>query len=88
MRRFHRTLEQATGRSLALKKLGTADELRAEITRRAGLTQNPFEYVGLQYQWCMVTGKAKFDSLDNDKYPPQVKPRSLEDFVREAAPEA
>lgn len=87
MRRFHQALERATGRSLALKRLGTADELRAEITRRAGLTQNPFEYVGLQYQWCMVTGKAKFDSLDNDKYP-QVKPGSLEDFAREAAPEA
>ncbi|MEU1665274.1 NmrA family NAD(P)-binding protein [Streptomyces sparsogenes] len=80
MRQFHQTLERATGRSLALKNLGTADELRAEITRQAAATQNPFDYVGLQYQWCMVTGKAKFDTLDNTKYP-QIKPGSLEDFV-------
>jgi nucleoside-diphosphate-sugar epimerase len=87
MRQFHQTLERATGRSLTLKNLGTADELRAEITRQAGATQNPFEYVGLQYQWCMVTGKGKFDTLDNAKYP-QVKAGSLEDFVRQAAPKA
>ncbi|MEU1663919.1 NmrA family NAD(P)-binding protein [Streptomyces sparsogenes] len=87
MRQFHQTLERATGRSLALKNLGTTDELRAEITRQAGLTQNPFDYVGLQYQWCMVTGKAKFDTLDNTKYP-EITPGSLEDFVREAAPKA
>jgi nucleoside-diphosphate-sugar epimerase len=82
MRQFHQTLERATGRTLTLKNLGTADELRAEITRRAAGSQNPFDYVGLQYQWCMVTGKAKFDTLDNAKYP-QVKPVSLEEFVRE-----
>ncbi|MEU3529247.1 NmrA family NAD(P)-binding protein [Streptomyces sp. NPDC038707] len=82
MRQFHQTLERATGRTLELKNLGTADELRAEITRRAAASQNPFDYVGLQYQWCMVTGKAKFDTLDNAKYP-QVKPVSLEEFVRE-----
>ncbi|NSC19809.1 NAD-dependent epimerase/dehydratase family protein [Streptomyces albus subsp. chlorinus] len=87
MRQFHQALQRATGRTLTLRTLGTADELRAEITRQAGLTQNPFDYVGLQYQWCMVTGKAKFDTLDNAKYP-HVRPVPLEDFVREAAPEA
>ncbi|WP_112471134.1 NmrA family NAD(P)-binding protein [Streptomyces triticisoli] len=87
MRQFHQTLQRATGRIFVLKTLGTADELRAEITRQAGLTQNPFDYVALQYQWCMVTGKGKFDVLDNAKYP-QVKPGSLEDLVREAAPRA
>lgn len=52
-----------------------------EIERRAKTTQNPFEYVGLQYQWCMVTGKGKFDNLDNDRYA-EIKPTSVEEFVR------
>ncbi|MFF0520473.1 NmrA family NAD(P)-binding protein [Actinomadura nitritigenes] len=83
MREFREAVERGTGRKLTLRTLGTADELRAEIERRAKATQNPFDYVALQYQWCMVTGKGKFDALDNDRYP-EVKPTSVEDFVRSA----
>jgi nucleoside-diphosphate-sugar epimerase len=82
MRQFHQAVEVGSGRVLEFRTLGTADELRTEIARRAEGTQNPFVYVGLQYQWCMVTGKAKFESLDNERYP-EVKPTSMEDFVRE-----
>lgn len=82
MRQFHEAVEAGSGRKLEFRTLGTADELRAEIGRRAAATQDPLEYVGLQYQWCMVTGKAKFDTLDNGRYP-EVKPISMEDIVRE-----
>ncbi|MEU6407321.1 NmrA family NAD(P)-binding protein [Microbispora sp. NPDC046933] len=85
MRQFHDAVQRGSGRTLRLRHLGTADDLRAEITRQAALTHNPFDYVALQYQWCMVSGKAKFDSLDNARYP-QVTPLSLTDFVRVAAP--
>ncbi|HEX5542124.1 MAG TPA: NmrA family NAD(P)-binding protein [Micromonospora sp.] len=87
MRGFHQALQRGTGRTFELRTLGTADELRTEIERRSKVTQNPFEYVGLQYQWCMVTGKSKFDSLDNERYP-DVKPTSMEEFVRRTAPAA
>ncbi|WP_433441301.1 hypothetical protein [Nonomuraea sp. CA-141351] len=87
MRGFHEAVERGSGRKLELRTLGTADDLRAEIERRAAGTQNPFEYVALQYQWCMVTGKAKFDTLDNDRYP-EVKPATVEQFVRDAGPAA
>ncbi|WP_116100797.1 NmrA family NAD(P)-binding protein [Amycolatopsis thermalba] len=87
MRQFHDALQRGSGRTLELRHLGSADDLRAEITRRAAATENPFEYVALQYQWCMVTGKAKFDNLDNARYP-QVTPQSLTDFVRATAPAA
>ncbi|WP_242910769.1 NmrA family NAD(P)-binding protein [Actinomadura terrae] len=80
-RRFHEAVQRGSGRTLELRNLGTADELRAEIARQAGLTENPFDYVALQYQWCMVSGKGKFDTLDNARYP-QVKPVSVADFVR------
>ncbi|GHE81708.1 hypothetical protein GCM10017786_10310 [Amycolatopsis deserti] len=85
MRQFHEAVQRGSGRTLRLQHLGSADELRAEIARRAAATDNPFEYVALQYQWCMVSGKAKFDNLDNARYP-QVKPQSLTDFVRATAP--
>ncbi|MEV4374717.1 NmrA family NAD(P)-binding protein [Nonomuraea sp. NPDC049637] len=85
MRQFHDAVQRGSGRTLRLSHLGTADDLRAEITRQAALTQNPFDYVALQYQWCMVTGKAKFDSLDNARYP-NVTPQSLTDFVRATTP--
>ncbi|RJL22972.1 NmrA family NAD(P)-binding protein [Bailinhaonella thermotolerans] len=87
MREFHDAVQRGSGRTLRLRHLGTADDLRAEIERRAAASQNPFEYVALQYQWCMVTGKAKFDSLDNARYP-QVTPQPLADFVRAGAPAA
>ncbi|SDM04930.1 NmrA family NAD(P)-binding protein [Nonomuraea jiangxiensis] len=82
MRGFHEAVERGSGRRLQLRTLGTADDLRAEIERRAARSQNPFDYVALQYQWCMVTGKAKFDALDNDRYP-EVKPTTVEQFVRD-----
>jgi nucleoside-diphosphate-sugar epimerase len=80
MRQFHEAVQHGSGRTLRLRHLGTADDLRTEIARQAALTQNPFDYVALQYQWCMVSGKAKFDSLDNARYP-QVRPVPLTDFV-------
>ncbi|MFC4907054.1 NmrA family NAD(P)-binding protein [Actinomadura gamaensis] len=83
-RQFHEAVERGSGRRLELRNLGTADELRAEIERRAALTDDPFDYVALQYQWCMVSGKAKFDTLDNDRYP-EVTPVSVADFVRASA---
>ncbi|MFG1708679.1 NmrA family NAD(P)-binding protein [Nonomuraea sp. M3C6] len=87
MRQFHEAVQRGSGRTLELRHLGTADELRAEIQRQAGLTQNPFDYVALQYQWCMVTGKAKFDTLDNARYP-HITPTSVTDFVRSTVPPA
>ncbi|MCP2342077.1 NmrA family NAD(P)-binding protein [Actinomadura rupiterrae] len=86
-RQFHQAVQDGSGRTLELRHLGTADELRAEIARRASRTQNPFDYVALQYQWCMVTGKGKFDVLDNGRYP-EITPMSVTDFVRAAAPAA
>ncbi|NIH80482.1 NmrA family NAD(P)-binding protein [Amycolatopsis viridis] len=80
MREFHEAVQRGSGRTLQLRHLGSADDLRAEITRQAAVAENPFDYVALQYQWCMVSGKGKFDQLDNDRYP-HVKPQSVADFV-------
>ncbi|MEU8319575.1 NmrA family NAD(P)-binding protein [Nonomuraea sp. NPDC048881] len=87
MRQFHEAVQRGSGRTLELRHLGTADELRVEIERQAARTRNPFDYVALQYQWCMVTGKGKFAALDNDRYP-QITPTPVTDFVRATAPTA
>ena len=84
LRQFHGAVERGSSRQFALRHLGTADDLRAEIERQAELTDNPFDYVALQYQWCMISGKAKFDTIDNATYP-QITPTSLADFVRSTA---
>ncbi|MFJ8469289.1 NmrA family NAD(P)-binding protein [Streptomyces swartbergensis] len=81
VRQFHEAVERGTGRKFTLRALGTADDLRAEIERRAARARSPFEYVALQYQWCMVTGKGKFETLDNGRYP-WIKATSVEEFVR------
>jgi nucleoside-diphosphate-sugar epimerase len=87
MRGFRDAIERGTGRSLRLRTVGGADELRAEIERRAARTDDPFEYAALQHQWCLVTGKGKFAALDNARYP-RIAPTSVADFVRTVAPAA
>jgi uncharacterized protein YbjT (DUF2867 family) len=80
MRELHQVVVEATGQQLEVRELGTTDELRAEIERRKESAEDPFEYIPLQYQWAMTTGKAKLRDLDNDRYP-DVMPISVAEFL-------
>jgi len=80
MKQLHSEIARVTGRQLEIRELGTVDELRAEIDRRRAVATNPYEYVGLQYQWAMVSGKAKLRDLRNDDYP-DVNPASVGEFL-------
>ena len=80
MKQLHSEIARVTGRQLEIRELGTVDELRAEIDRRRAVATNPYEYVGLQYQWAMVSGKAKLRDLRNDDYP-DVSPASVGEFL-------
>ena len=64
MSQFRAEIEQATGRSLEVRQLGTIAELEAEIKRRKAGAKNVYDFVPLQYQWTMVTGKAKLTNLE------------------------
>lgn len=66
---FHAELERATGSRFDIRQLGTVDDLLEEITRRKTAASSPFEYVALQYQWAMVSGKGKLRTLNNNDYP-------------------
>lgn len=81
MKEFHAALEHGTGRRLRLQQRGDVDDLAAEIKRRQATATHPAEYVALQYTWGMVSGKAKLDPLDNDRYP-AVRPTSVAEFAR------
>jgi uncharacterized protein YbjT (DUF2867 family) len=80
MTQLHSEVEQATGRRLEIRELGTVDDLRAEIERRKQTATNPYEFVSLQYQWAMVTGKAKLQNLNNADYP-DIIPTTVAEFL-------
>jgi len=69
LKQLHAEIERATGRTLELHQLGTIADLEVEIEKRKATARNPYEYVSLQYQWAMVTGKGKPHNLSNDDYP-------------------
>jgi nucleoside-diphosphate-sugar epimerase len=85
IREMHHTLEKASGRSLETLSMGTVEDLRLLIGERKRTATNPWEWISLQYTWCMVSGKGKLRNLDNARYP-QIKPISVESFVRSMLP--
>jgi hypothetical protein len=84
MKEFHAALERGSGRSLELRGRGTAEDLAAEIERRKAGASGPEAFVALQYLWAMITGKAKLDPLDNERYQ-EIRPTSVVEFTRRLA---
>jgi hypothetical protein len=80
MKQFHQALETGSGRKLEARSLGSVADLRAEIERRKQTATNPWDWISLQYVWCMVSGKGKLDAIDNSRYP-HIHPISVTDFV-------
>ncbi len=85
MKEMHRALETASGRSLETRSLGSVEELRLLIDEKKRTATNPWDWISLQYTWCMVSGKGKLRDLDNARYP-QIRPVSVESFVRRLLP--
>ncbi|NUP48003.1 MAG: NmrA family NAD(P)-binding protein [Catenulispora sp.] len=84
MRELHAALERGSGRTLQLRQLGSVADLAAEIERRKAEASNVTDYVALQYVWAMVSGKAKLDPLDNDRYP-DITPTKAAEFAHRFA---
>ncbi len=88
MNQLHAILEEATGRRLAKKQLGSVEDLERKIAVEKeafrGSEDDPFPvYQQLQYLHNMVSGRAKLDPLDNTRYP-GVSFESLAAFLRRA----
>jgi nucleoside-diphosphate-sugar epimerase len=69
-----------TGKSLTSKRIGSVDELPPLIKQKQETATNPWEWLALQYQHNMFSGRAKMDPLDNDRYS-SVKPESVKEFA-------
>ncbi|MEV4018791.1 aromatic alcohol reductase [Nonomuraea angiospora] len=83
LKELHRAMERGSGRRLEARRLGSTDDLSAEIERRKAVATDTFEYLLLQYNWAMVSGKGKLDPLENHRYP-GIQPTSAEEYFRQA----
>lgn len=68
--------EEATGKKLQEKRLGSIEELKAWIEQKKPSANSPVEYLPQQYEYVMVSGKAKLDNIQNSRYP-NIKPLTV-----------
>lgn len=80
MTQLRTAIEAATGRGLIERHLGDIAALDAEIERRKPIARDPFDYVKLQYQRAMVSGKGKLHDLRNGDYP-DIRPTTVAEFL-------
>lgn len=74
--------ERGSGRTLEVERMGTMDDLDAEIARRqAAEPENVFAWLPLMYWRGMLSGKGKLGDLINPRYP-AIKPTQVTDYVR------
>lgn len=82
---FHglvKAYEEASGRSVTVTRLGTLAELDEEIRRRREAEpDNMFAWLPLMYWRAMLSGKARLQSVANDRYP-QIEPTTVAAYVR------
>ncbi|MGH2415456.1 MAG: NmrA family NAD(P)-binding protein, partial [Microcystaceae cyanobacterium] len=73
--------EEATGKKLQEKKLGSVEDLKAWIEQKKPEANSPVEYVPQQYEYAMVSGKGKLDNIQNARYP-HIKPLTVKQYLQ------
>ncbi|MEO1718157.1 MAG: NmrA family NAD(P)-binding protein [Planctomycetota bacterium] len=73
----------AAGRGITLegRRQGSVDDLAGVIESKKHSGGDPWEWIALQYHHNMVSGRAKLEPLNNERYP-DVQPETIEDFAR------
>lgn len=74
--------EEATGKTLEQKPLGTVEELKAWIAAKKLSANSPVEYIPQQYEYAMVSGKGKLDNIQSDRYP-NIKPLTMRQYIQQ-----
>jgi uncharacterized protein YbjT (DUF2867 family) len=74
--------ETKTGMTWIENYLGSVEELQAWITQTKQIATSHFEYLAQQYLYTLVSGKAKLEPLDNDRYL-HIQPTSVTDFLKQ-----
>lgn len=83
MKQLLAAYEEATGKKLQEKRLGSVEELKAWIEQKKPSAKSPVEYVPQQYEYTMVSSKAKLDNIQNSRYP-NIKPLTVRQFLEKA----
>jgi nucleoside-diphosphate-sugar epimerase len=83
MNQLKATYESATGKTLVENHLGSIADLQAWIANKQKTATSPYEYVAQQYLFGMVSGKGKFDNINNDRYP-QIRPTTVSEYIIQA----
>jgi len=83
---FHQLIhayEDASGKPLAVVRMGSLADLDAEIANRQRADpQNIFAYLPLMYWRAMLNGKGKLGQLVNSRYP-QIRPLTVREYVQQ-----
>lgn len=74
--------EEATGKKLPEKQLGSVEDLKAWIEQKKPMANSPVEYLPQQYEYVMVSGKAKLDNIQNSRYP-NIKPLTVRQYLEQ-----
>lgn len=80
MKQLLAAYEEATGKKLQEKHLGSVEELKTWIEEKKPQADSPVEYIPQQYEYTMVSGKAKLDNIQNSRYP-QIKPLTVREYL-------
>jgi nucleoside-diphosphate-sugar epimerase len=72
--------EETTGKKLIKQQSGSVEQLKVWIEQSRQKAQTHFEYLAEQYHYTLVSGKGKFDRLDNNRYP-HIQPTTVREFI-------
>jgi nucleoside-diphosphate-sugar epimerase len=82
MKQLLAAYEEATGKKLQEKQLGSVEDLKAWIEQKKPSADSPVEYVPQQYEYTMVSGKGKLDNIQNSRYP-NIKPLTVRQYLEQ-----
>lgn len=74
--------EEATGKKLQEKRLGSVADLKAWIEQKKPSANSPVEYIPQQYEYAMVSGKGKLNNIQNSRYP-NIKPLTVRQYLQQ-----
>jgi uncharacterized protein YbjT (DUF2867 family) len=74
--------EEATGKKLTEKRLGSVEDLKAWIEQKKPSANSPVEYIPQQYEYAMVSGKGKLNNIQNSRYP-HIKPLTVRQYLQQ-----
>ena len=83
MEKLLTTYEQTTGKALTKKRLGSVEDLKSWIEQKKSLADSPMEYLPQQYLYAMVSGKGKFNNIQNARYP-KIEPLTTKQYLEQA----